>query len=122
MFLLDELPPQPAMAMAASTSNAFRVTNRCIQRLRVIVGGKRILQSSFWNVIVQQETAECFATEAGRLARPHATPPENGANGVFCPVFLAFAGIKVILLVPGAHLLRPKGAGVVDGTREHLIY
>lgn len=119
VLFFDELP-QPAMATAMSTSNAFRVSNHCIQRLKVIVGGKRILQSSFWSEIVQQETVKI-----GHGHVSGSTPPpgqRTDPRAFFCPVFWLAYGTKVILLVHRRPFARPGGAAVVDGNREQLLY
>lgn len=46
VFLFDELPPQPAMSMAASTASRVPPTDHRILPLRLFIGGKTIPQSS----------------------------------------------------------------------------
>ena len=101
VFLLDEPPPQPAMATAMRTSDAFRATNHCIQRLRVIVEGKRILQSSFWNAIVQQEKTEMVECASG--SRQDAGPPRQRTDTAmfFARYFWPAQGLRLICWFQG---------------------
>jgi hypothetical protein len=46
VFVLDELPPQPAMSMAANTASRLLATDHCILPLKLFIGGKTIPQSS----------------------------------------------------------------------------
>jgi hypothetical protein len=47
VFLLDELPPQPAMAKPRRASSRVRANDDFMQSLKLISGGKTIIQSRF---------------------------------------------------------------------------